>query len=138
MSREYPDHPIVGVGAVVWKDGKVLLIQRGQPPAEGTWSLPGGGQELGETVREAAAREVKEETGLEVEVGRLIDVVDAIVTDTTGRLRNHYTLIDFRCDWVAGVAKASSDARDVKWVRPDEVDDLVSWEETKRIIRQGG
>ena len=74
MSREYPDRPFVGVGVVVWRGDNVLLIQRGKPPRIGAWSLPGGAQELGETVRETAVREVREETGVEIDVTHLIDV----------------------------------------------------------------
>ena len=89
MLREYPDRPFVGVGVVVWRDGKVLLVKRGQAPRRGHWSIPGGGQELGETLQEAACREVKEETGINIEVMGLIDVVDSIRQDEveTGRQR---------------------------------------------------
>ena len=136
MSRTYPNLPIVGVGAVVWKDDKVLLIKRGTPPAKGSWSIPGGGQELGETVKQAVAREVKEETGLEIEVTHLIDVVDIITPDTDDNIEHHYTLIDYRCEWTGGEPVAGSDAADVRWASLKECEELVSWSETLRIIEQ--
>ncbi|MEQ9361916.1 MAG: NUDIX domain-containing protein, partial [Rhodospirillales bacterium] len=97
MSREYPERPIVGIGAVVLKDDQVLLIRRGKPPRIGSLSLPGGAQRVGETVNEGALREVMEETGIEAEVLGLIDVVDSMTRDDDGRLQFHYTLIDVVC-----------------------------------------
>ena len=136
MSPTYPTHPVVGVGAVVWKEDKVLLIQRGKEPRKGIWSIPGGKQELGETVREAVMREVKEETGCDVTVGPLIDTLDIIDPDSEGRFEHHYTLIDFRCDWVAGEPVAGSDAADVRWATLEECEEIVNWSETKRVIRE--
>lgn len=135
MSREYPDRPFVGVGLVVWRDEKFLLIQRGKAPRYGTWSLPGGRQKLGETVREAGLREIKEETDLDVEITHLIDVVDSLTRDDDDRVRFHYTLVDFTAEWRGGTAKAGSDAAGVRWVHPDELGQFELWDETVRIIR---
>ena len=135
MSREYPDRPFVGVGVVVWRGDKVLLIQRGKAPRYGTWSLPGGRQKLGETVREAALREIKEETNLDVELTQLIDVVDSLTRDDDGQVRFHYTLVDFAAESRDGTAKAGSDAAGVRWVHPDDLDRYGLWDETVRIIR---
>jgi 8-oxo-dGTP diphosphatase len=135
MSREYPDRPFVGVGAVIWSGDKLLLIQRGKGPRVGSWSLPGGLQKLGETVRETACREIREETGLEVEVTHLIDVVDSLTRDAEGRMLYHYTLVDFTAEWRAGDAMAGSDAAGCRWVHPDELDQYELWAETRRIIR---
>jgi len=135
MPREYPDRPFVGVGLVVWRGDECLLIQRGKAPRYGTWSLPGGRQKLGETVREAGLREIKEETGLDVEITHLIDVVDSLTRDDEGRVRFHYTLVDFTAEWRSGTAKAGSDAAGVRWVHPDDLDQYGLWDETVRIIR---
>ncbi len=135
MSREYPDRPFVGVGAVIWRGDELLLVQRGKAPRNGSWSLPGGRQELGETVRDAILREIREETALEVEVSGLIDVVDSVTHDADGRVRFHYTLVDFTVEWRAGVAIAGSDAAGVRWVHPDALDEYELWEETLRIIQ---
>ncbi len=132
--RRYPAYPIIGVGVVVWKDGRILLIRRGRPPREGQWSLPGGRQKLGETVRETATREISEETGLEIEVGELLDVVDAVNPDASGKIEYHYTLVDFDADWIAGEAKAGGDAAEVAWIDPDTIADHVGWTETHRIV----
>ena len=134
MPRTYPEHPVVGVGAVIWKEDKFLLIKRGKPPMKGGWSLPGGGQELGETVKQAVLREVKEETGLEVTLSHLVDVVDVIMPDADERIKHHFTLVDYRCEWVSGKAVAGDDAADVRWARLDEIESLGLWDETKRII----
>ena len=134
MSREYPDRPFVGVGVVVWRGDEVLLIQRGKPPRLGAWSLPGGAQELGETVRETAVREVLEETNIEIEVTHLIDVVDGITRDEDGRVRMHYTLVDFAAEWRAGEPVAGSDAIGAQWIHPDDLGPLRLWKETLRII----
>lgn len=134
MSREYPDRPMVGVGVVVWRGPELLLIQRGKPPRAGSWSLPGGKQELGETVRETASREVREETGVEISVTRLIDVVDTITRDDDGRVRMQYTLVDFAAEWQAGEAVAGSDAAGVRWIHPNDLGPLKLWTETLRII----
>jgi 8-oxo-dGTP diphosphatase len=132
--REYPDYPIAGVGVVVWKDGKVLLIRRGRPPREGEWSLPGGRQKLGETTRETAIREVREEAGLEIVVGHLLDVIDSVTPDDDGRIRYHYTLADFDAEWRAGEAVAGGDAAALEWADPADLARYALWDETLRII----
>ena len=140
MSREYPDHPHVGVGVVILGDKGVLLIRRAKPPRQGQWSLPGGAQKLGETVFEAAIREVLEETGLTVEVLGLIDVVDSITPedDGGGKVRYHYTLIDvLAVVRPGGNLKAASDAREVKWMKLSDIPALELWSETERIINLG-
>ena len=135
MSREYPTRPLVGIGVVVWRGPEVLLIQRGKRPRLGEWSLPGGAQKLGETVHEAARREVREETGLEVEITGLIDVVDAIVPDGGGKIRYHYTLIDLAAEWRAGEPAPGGDAAAAIFVDASELRPYDLWGETLRIIR---
>ena len=134
MTREYPDYPMVGVGVVVWKDETVLLIQRGKPPRAGAWSLPGGRQELGETTREAGVREVLEETGIKIEIRDLIDVVDIINRDDSGRVRMQYTLVDYWAEWKSGELKAGTDAADARWVHSEDLPDYNLWDETLRVI----
>lgn len=115
--RRYPTRPIVGVGAVVVEDDRVLLVQRGQPPLAGEWSLPGGGVEVGETLAAALQREVFEETGLIVAVGPIVDVLDRIHPDDQGRVEFHYVLVDYLCSVVGGSLQPESDAADARWVR---------------------
>ena len=132
--RRYPARPIVGVGTVVLDGDMVLMIQRGKPPRQGSWSLPGGAQELGETIREAARREVREETGLEIEIFGLIDVVDSVRPDAYDKIEYHYTLIDVAGHAVGGTLMAGGDAQDCRWFTRPEIDAMDIWSETKRII----
>lgn len=133
--RTLPTQPVVGVGAVVWRGEQVLLIKRGKPPRQNTWSLPGGRQELGETVAEAAQREVREETGLDVLVRDVVAVVDSIHHDDEGHIQFHYTLIDVLAEWQGGEAIAADDAAAVAWTTLDELAQYELWSETERIIR---
>jgi 8-oxo-dGTP diphosphatase len=133
--RSYLDYPFVGVGVVVWKEEEFLLIQRGKPPRRGQWSIPGGRQELGETVKEAAIRETKEETNLSVKISDFLGVVDSIQKDNDDRVEFHATLIDFSAEWVNGTAVASSDAVDVAWHKLADLEELNLWSETSRIIQ---
>lgn len=133
-----PQLPTVGVGVVVVRDGQVLMIKRGKAPRLGEWSIPGGTQELGETVRETAAREVLEETGVAIANLRLIDVVDAFGRHPDGRLRTQWTLVDFAADWVSGEPRAGGDAAEARWVPSGEIAALGLWSETVRIIRAAG
>lgn len=135
MTREYPERPFVGVGVVVWKDGRVLLVRRAKPPRAGQWSLPGGRQKLGETVRETAAREVREETGTEIVLRALLDVIDSINPDGDGQIQYHYTLVDFDAEWSAGALVAGSDAAEAVWADPAALERYDLWSETHRIIR---
>ncbi len=135
MPRSYPERPIVGVGVVVWRRDKVILIRRAKPPRQGQWSLPGGVQEIGETVFEAARREVLEETGLAVDVLGLLDVVDSIQRDDDGRVRRHYTLVDVYARSEEGQAVAGDDAAEAAWFGLEEIDGLGLWQETVRMIR---
>lgn len=135
MPREYPASPLIGVGAVIWRADRVLLIRRGKPPRENEWSLPGGRQELGETVAEAARREAREETGLEITVRDVVAVVDLIDRDADGRVQFHYTLIDVLAEWQSGEAVAADDAAEVAWVALDELPRYSLWSETERVIR---
>jgi ADP-ribose pyrophosphatase YjhB (NUDIX family) len=132
--RDYPDRPIVGVGVVVWRAERVLLIQRARPPRQGEWSLPGGGQLLGESVEQAARREVLEETGLTLDRLELLTVVDLVDRDDAGPVRYHYTLIDFVAEAADGEARPGDDARAAAWVLPEALDALGIWSETIRII----
>ena len=138
---DYPNRPLIGVGVIVFKGApgaeRVLLIRRGKPPRQGQWSLPGGRQRLGEPVREAAAREVREETGCAVAVTALLDVVDSLTRDGAGRLQYHYTLIDFLAEWRAGEARADGDAAEVAWVDPRDLGAYDLWSETLRLIGMG-
>ena len=136
MTREYPERPVVGVGAVVWRGDRVLLIRRGRPPRLGQWSLPGGAQQLGETLVEAVIREVREETGLDVTDLRFLTTVDLIERQPDGRVRYHYTLIDFTAEAPEGEALAGDDAAAVAWFELAELAGLGLWSETLRIIAE--
>ncbi len=136
MPRSYPDRPYVGIGIVVLRGDEVLLVQRAKPPVRHAWSIPGGAQEIGETVREAALRELKEETALDAEIIGLIDVVDGITRDEDDRVRFHYTLVDFAAEWRAGEAVAASDVAAVRWAPLETIDGEGLWHETLRIIRR--
>ncbi len=137
MKRDYPDRPIVGVGAVIVRDGRAVIVQRATEPLRGQWSIPGGAVELGETVRQAAAREAREETGLEVEVGEVLEVFDSIYPDPDGRTRYHYVLIDFLCRPVGGELQAGADAAQARWVEARELAGFKVSESATRVIRKG-
>jgi ADP-ribose pyrophosphatase YjhB (NUDIX family) len=132
--RSYPVRPLVGVGVVVLKEDSVLLIRRGKSPRRGEWSIPGGLQELGETIYAAGAREVMEETGVSIGEPRLIDIIDAIRPDDEGRIKFHYTLIDLVADWVGGEPRAGSDAMHAEWVSFERVEEMEIWGVTKKIV----
>ena len=116
--RSYPSRPIVGVGAVILIDGKIVLVKRRYEPLAGQWSLPGGTLELGETLEAGVAREMQEETGLVVEVGPVIDVFDRILLDEERKVRYHFVLVDYLCRRIDGTLKSGSDASDVALVDP--------------------
>jgi ADP-ribose pyrophosphatase YjhB (NUDIX family) len=120
--RAYPVRPFVGVGAVVVQEGQVLLVRRGHEPLQGAWSLPGGVVEAGETLQAALVREILEETGLEVQVGPIVDVLDRITRDAEGRVEYHYVLIDYLCHVAGGSLRAGSDAAAAQFVDPAELD----------------
>ncbi|MGC8795194.1 MAG: NUDIX hydrolase [Bryobacteraceae bacterium] len=121
MDRQYPDRPLVGVGAIVVDGDRLLLVQRGSPPHQGQWSLPGGLLEAGERLEDAVKREVREETGLEVEVLSLGGVFERIVRDDTGRLEYHYVLLDYLCRPCGGRLHHGSDAVAAAWVPLDQL-----------------
>lgn len=137
MKREYPDCPLVGVGAIIIEHDRVLLIKRGHPPLLGEWSIPGGVLEVGETLREAAVREALEETGLEVETADLLGVYDRVLRDADERTLYHYVLIDFLCIRIAGEAKPSGDAQDVGWFTYEEAVSLQLADDTLDVVGKG-
>ena len=137
MKRDYPDRPIIGVGAVIVHDGRVLLVRRDNEPLKGEWSIPGGVLELGETLRDGVRREALEETGMEVEPGEVLEVFDSIFTDEQGRTQYHYVLIDYLCCVVGGEVRAGSDVSDVKWAGETELGSLGLRESIQRVARKG-
>jgi 8-oxo-dGTP diphosphatase len=132
--REYPTRPIVGIGIVVIKGDSVLLVRRGKPPNIGAWTLPGGAQEVGETAEDAGRRELQEETGLEVGPMYFAATVDNIRRDENGRVRFHYTIIDFAARWVSGEPVADTDVTEAVWAKLDVLDDYGLWSEAHRVI----
>jgi len=122
--RWYPQTPIAAVGAVVFKEGKILAIKRGQEPSKGKWSIPGGRIELGETAYEAARREVREECSIDVQIERVLDSANNIIRDENGRIKYHFVIIDMLARYVSGEIKAQSDAEECKWVTPQELTEL--------------
>ena len=136
MKRLYPEQPIIGVGAVILDHNRALLVRRNSEPLKGEWSVPGGVLELGEKLRDGAAREAFEETGLHVEVGEVLDVFDSIFTDPEGRTEYHYVLIDFLCRRVSGEANAGSDVSEVKWVTAAELDQFELRSSIRQVLRK--
>ena len=136
MKRDYPDRPIVGVGAVIIDQGRVLLIKRGSPPLLGEWSLPGGAVELGETLRAAAEREALEETGLIVKAGEVVEVLDRIVPGKDHTPQYHYVLIDFLCTVHGGELRAGGDAADTRWAKENELAEFKLEQIAVDVIRK--
>jgi 8-oxo-dGTP diphosphatase len=137
MKREYPDAPLVGVGAIIVENNRVVLVKRGHPPLAGQWSIPGGVLEVGETLRKAAVREALEETGLTVEPGDLLGVFDRILRDAEERTLYHYVLIDFLCRRISGELIAAGDADEARWFTQDEASKLSLAKDTAEVIRLG-
>ena len=135
-SSETKPLPRIGVSACVWRDGKVLLVERGKEPWKGKWSLPGGGLEFGETVREAARRELHEETGIEADLIKLVDIDDAIMRDAQGCAVAHYAIACFTGYWRKGEAEAHDDVTKVRWAEVHELDALDMTPGTAAYIRQ--
>jgi len=136
VRREYPTAPIVGVGAVIVRNAQALLIQRGNEPNRGRWSIPGGVLELGETLAEAAVREVREECGLEIEPQGVLSTFDMIHRDELGRVRYHYVLIDMGARYLGGEATAGTDALGVRWAGAAELDSLDIVPRLVPVLRQ--
>ncbi len=134
-AKAYPTKPTVAVGAVVFKAGSVLLVKRADPPSEGIWAIPGGSVELGETLQQAAEREIKEETGVEIRAGAPIYVFDVVDRDREGRVRYHYVIADVIAQYVAGSPAARDDALDARWVAPCELDRLEVSQVTLDLLR---
>jgi 8-oxo-dGTP diphosphatase len=135
--RTYPSRPIVGVGAVIIEDGRVVLIKRRYEPLAGQWSLPGGTLEVGETLEAGVAREMLEETGLEVEVGPVIDVFDRIFFDADRKVRYHFVLVDYLCHPRGGTLAAASDVTDAVYVHPDHLAEYKLTPKAEEMIRKG-
>jgi ADP-ribose pyrophosphatase YjhB (NUDIX family) len=137
MKRDYPDRPIIGVGAVIVSHGRVLLVRRATEPLKGEWSVPGGALELGETLHDGVRREALEETGLAVEPHEVLEVFDSIFRDQQGRTQYHYVLVDYLCSVSGGEACAGSDVSEVSWVAEDEIAGLALRESIERVLRKG-
>jgi 8-oxo-dGTP diphosphatase len=132
--RRYPERPVVGIGAIVIEDGRVLLVQRGHEPMKGQWSLPGGAVECGETLVAAVVRELREETGLEVTVGPLVEVIERVHRDADGRVEYHFIVADYLATVAGGRLEAASDAADLCWVAEHELVDFRLNDQTLAVI----
>lgn len=134
--RSYPVEPRVGVGAVVIRDGAILLVRRAAPPGQHLWAIPGGLLKLGETLKEAAEREIKEETGVTIQAGKVIYVFDFIERDEEGRIAYHYVIVDLKGEYVEGEPLPGDDAADCRWVKPEECATLPLTRSTRRLLEE--
>jgi len=137
MAREYPAQPVVGVGAVVVRGGRALIVRRGHEPRKGEWSLPGGLLNLGESLADGVRRELREETGLDVHPGPIIETFDRVHRDADGRIRYHFVIVDFVCECPHGEPMAGSDAEAVAWVTAAELDAYGVNAHAAAVIRKG-
>jgi 8-oxo-dGTP diphosphatase len=137
ITRSYPRQPVIGVGAVVVIDGRVVLIKRAHEPLKGEWNLPGGGVELGETLVDACIREVREETGLEVRVGPVIEVFDRIMRDDRGQVQYHFVLVDYVCHVIGGALACGSDADDIVLAAPADLAEYRLTGKALEVIEKG-
>ncbi len=136
-TREYPKHPLIGVGAIIIDGDKIVLIERGHAPLAGEWSIPGGVLEIGETMREGVVREAREETSLLVEPLDLLGVYDRVLRDDRGQVLYHYVLIDFLCRRISGELRAAGDAAQAQWFSPEETAALSLPRDTAEVIHLG-
>ena len=134
LKRDYPSRPLVGVGVVVLRGDSVLLVKRGGPPDEGRWSIPGGAQELGETVEATARRELEEETGVAASRLHLLTHIDSIHRDSAGRVQYHYTILDFAAAWLSGEPRAGGDVSEAGFFAPEALERLELRREAHRVI----
>lgn len=132
----YPEHPRAAVGAVVFKDDKVLLVRRGRPPARGQWAIPGGNVKLGETLQEAAEREILEETGIVIRARDPVYTFDAIVRDEDGAIQFHYVIIDLAADYIDGSPRPGDDADEVRWLDAQTLDTLPVSPPTLKLLKE--
>ena len=137
MTREYPERPLIGVGAIIVENNRVVVVRRAHEPLKGQWSVPGGVLELGETLHSGAAREALEETGLVVEVGEVLEVFDRIMRDGYGRVQFHYVLIDFLCRRVSGELRAGEDASEARWVTAEELRNFPIADSAQAVLSKG-
>lgn len=137
-SREYRELPRVGVGAIVIREGLLLLVKRASSPGKGFWAIPGGLVELGETIREAAEREILEETGITIRAKEAFYVFDFIDRDSDGNIKYHYIIIDFLADYLGGEPKAADDVSDARWVSPEAAAALNLSPTTRKLLKQMG
>jgi ADP-ribose pyrophosphatase len=132
----YPEHPRAAVGAVVIKDDKVLLVRRGRPPASGQWAIPGGNIKLGETLQQAAEREILEETGIVIRAGDPIYTFDAIVRDEGGVIQFHYVIVDLVAEYIDGSPRPGDDADDVRWLNAEAIGTLPVSPPTLKLLKE--
>jgi len=132
----YPDHPTLAVGAVVFKDRQILLVKRGKAPAKGMWAIPGGSVELGETLKQAAKREILEETGISIKAGDPVYSFEVIEHDDTGKIRFHYYIVDLDCEYKDGQIKPGDDAVDARWISEKDLDLLQINPKTRELLHR--
>ena len=135
MEREYPTTPVIAVGAIIIDQARLVLVRRDKEPSKGRWTFPGGAVELGEALEDAVRREVREETGLEVDLGRVAAVVDHVERDEAGAVRYHYVIVDYYARPVEGVLRPGSDVSDARWVGLAELDGLEMTEKAGELAR---
>lgn len=136
LHETYPDRPQVAVGAIVFEKERVLLVRRGQPPAKGLWAIPGGKIELGETLQEAAEREIREETGINIRAGAPVFTFDLVDRDDIGRIRFHYVIVDLIADYIDGELQSGDDALEARWVSPGEMNKMNISTVTLKVLKQ--
>ncbi len=136
FNSAYPNSPQVAVGAIVFKEDKVLLVLRGKPPAENLWSIPGGSVELGETLQEATERELREEAGITIRAREPVYTFDVLERDNKGNVRFHYVIVDLAADYISGELRPGDDAVDVRWFSADEVNKLRVSEATRKLLNE--